>query len=74
MIKEEYIVIQLKDMCYYDDDFEYAPFFVKKDKDFESKYKKLEKLCKNYECFDEIEEFINNNFKKIEFETREIYV
>lgn len=74
MIKEEYIVIQLKDICYYDDDFVYEPFIVKKDKDFESKYKKLEKLCKNYECFYEIEDFINNNFEKIEFEKRIVEV
>lgn len=30
------VLVQLKDICYYDDDFEYEPFLVKADtKDFE---------------------------------------
>lgn len=73
---KDYIRIQLKDMCYYDDDFEYEPFIVKKDKDFEKKFKKLERLCKHYDSFDEVENFIDNNFEKLEldFEERIIYV
>lgn len=70
----EYILIQLKDICYYDDDFEYEPFLVKKDEKFEEKYKKLVNVCNNYEAFDEVEDFIHENFKTIEFEKRIIEI
>ena len=43
----EIIRIQLKDMCYYDDDFEYSAVYVVKDENFESKYEELVKICKN---------------------------
>ena len=71
---DKYVRIQLKDMCYYGDDFEYEPFIVEKDKDFEEKYNKLVKVCENYESFDEVVDFINTNFEKIGFETRYIEV
>lgn len=71
---KEYIRIQLKDCCYYDDDFEYEPFIVEKDENFEEKYNELVKVCENYESFDEVEDFINKNFEKIGFETRYIEV
>ena len=73
-MEKDYIRIQLKDICYYDDDFEYEPFIVKKDKDFEEKYKKLVEICKNYEMFDEVQDFINENFETIGFETRYVEV
>lgn len=71
---KEYVIIQLKDICYYDDDFEYEPFIVEKDKNFEEKYKELVKLCKNYNDFQEVEDFIYDNFKIINFEKRIIEV
>lgn len=71
---KEYVRIQLKDICYYDYDFEYEPFIVEKDENFEEKYNELVKVCKNYESFDEVEDFINKNFEKIGFETRYIEV
>lgn len=71
---KEYIIIQLKDMCYYDDDFEYEPFIVEKDENFEEKYNKLIKVCKNYNDFQEVEDFIYDNFKIINFEKRIIEV
>ncbi len=71
---EEYIIIQLKDICCYDDDFEYKPFIVKKDNDFEEKYNELIKVCKNYNDFQEVEDFIYDNFKIINFEKRIIEV
>lgn len=71
---KEYIRIQLKDMCCYDDDFEYEPFIVEKDENFEEKYNNLVKICKCYKSFDEVETFINENFEKIGFETRYIEV
>lgn len=73
-MKKEYVVIQLKDMEYYDDDFEYEPFIVEKDDNFEEKYKKLIYICKSYEDFNEIEEFIVENFNKLDFEKRVIEV
>ena len=71
---KEYIRIQLKDCCYYDDDFEYEPFIVEKDENFEEKYNKLIKVCKNYNDFQEVEDFIYDNFKIINFEKRIIEV
>ena len=71
---KELVLIQLKDLCYYDDNFEYKPFLVEKDKDFESKYKKLVKICNTYEQFDEVEEFIQENFIKLNFEKRTINI
>lgn len=71
---KEYIIIQLKDMCYYDDDFEYEPFIVEKDENFEEKYKELIKVCKSYNDFQEVEDFIYDNFKIINFEKRIIEV
>lgn len=70
------VLIQLKDLCYYDDDFEYDPILVEEtqDKDFEKKYEQLVKVCKNYECFDEVIDFINDNFNVISFETRVINI
>lgn len=62
------VMIKIKDICYYDDDFEYDPFFVIKEKDFENKYKQLETICKNYNDFQEVEDFIHDNFKKVEVE------
>ena len=70
----DYVIIQLKDICYYDDDFEYEPFIVEKDENFEEKYKKLIKVCKNYNDFQEVEDFIYDNFKIINFEKRIIEV
>lgn len=71
---KEYVVIQLKDMCYYDDDFEYDPIIVVKDADFEKKFKRLKKVCGNYESFDEVEEFIADNFETLKYEQRIIQI
>lgn len=71
---KELVLIQLKDMCYYDDDFEYEPFLVEKDKDFEKKYQELVKICNTYEQFDEVEDFIQENFIKLNFEQRIITI
>lgn len=74
MNKYDYVCIQIKDICYYDDDFEYEPIIVKKGEDFEEKYAELEKLCKNYESFDEVDEFIDTNFERIIYEERYLRV
>lgn len=71
---DKFVLIELKDICYYDDDFEYEPFIVKKDKDFEKKYKELESLCENYDDFQDVEDFICDNFEKIEFDKRVIEI
>lgn len=68
---ENYIRIELTDL--YDDDFD-LEYIVKKDKDFEEKYEKLVELCGNYEFFDEVQDFISENFETIGFETRYIEV
>lgn len=73
-MQEKLMVIKLKDICYYGDDFEYPPFLVKDEPNFEKKFQKLEYICKHYEDFQEIEDFITENFEKIEFEERIIYV
>ncbi len=70
----KYVVIQLKDTCNYDDDFEYKPFIVEKDDSFEETFEKLVEVCKNYEDFQEVEDFINTNFTKLDIEERVIRV
>lgn len=70
------ILIQLKDMCYYEDDFEYTPYLIdnKNAEGFDEKYEQLEKICHTYQDFSEVEDFINNNFKVIPFEKRIIEI
>lgn len=68
------VMIQLKDICYYEDSYEFEPIFVIKEKSFEEKYSKLVEICKNYEDYQEVEDFIYDNFKKIDVERREIEV
>lgn len=68
------VMIQLKDVCYYEDSYEFEPIFVIKEENFEEKYSKLVEVCKNYEDYQEVEGFIYDNFKKIDVERREIEV
>ena len=70
------ILIQLKDMCYYEDDFEYTPYLIDNEnaEEFNKKYEQLEKICHTYQDFNEVEDFINNNFKVIPFEKRVIEI
>ena len=71
---KDIVMIQLKDICNYNDDFEYEPMFICKDADFEEKYNGLVDICKNYECFEDIADYINDNFNAINVEIREIRV
>lgn len=64
------ILIQLKDLCNYEDDFEYEPILVEKDKEFEKKYKKFVKVCQTYENFQQVEDFISENFNRVAYEQR----
>jgi hypothetical protein len=68
------VMIQLKDICYYEDSYEFEPIFVIKEENFEEKYSKLVEVCKNYEDYQEVEDFIYDNFKRIDVERREIEV
>ena len=68
------VMIQLKDICYYEDSYEFEPIFVIKEENFEEKHSKLVEVCKNYEDYQEVEDFIYDNFKKIDVERREIEV
>ena len=68
------VMIQLKDICYYEDSYEFKPIFVIKEENFEEKYNKLVEVCKNYEDYQEVEDFIYDNFKKIDVERRKIEV
>lgn len=69
-------LIQLKDSCYYDDDFEYEPILVDESKDarFEEKYEQLRHICESYESFQEVEDFIHDNFTVISFNKRVINI
>lgn len=71
---KELVYIKIKDMCYYDDDFEYDAILVEKCDDFEEKMKQLEELCKNYDDFQQVEDFISDNFYKVNYEIRKIFV
>ena len=68
------IMIQLKDICYYEDNFEFDPIFVIKEDNFEEKYNKLVEICKNYEDYQEVEDFIYDNFKRINVDKRLILI
>lgn len=67
-MEKDYVIIQL-----YDDEFN-NKYIIKKDEDFEKKYEKLVELCGKYEYFDEVQDFINENFETIGLETRYIEV
>lgn len=73
-MKNKIVAIKLKDLCYYDDDFKYDTIYVEKGKDFEEKYKEFVNICKNWEDFEEVYEYIANNFTRIDIEEREIMV
>lgn len=73
----EYIMIKIKDNNNYLDNNEETilyQFLVEKDKDFDEKYEKLLKICKDYLDFQEIIDFICDNFKEIKVDEREIWV
>lgn len=70
-----YMLIQLKDLCCYENDFEYEPFLVKADTpNFEEKYTELVEVCSNYDNFQEIEDFISENFEVVNCEKRTIEI
>ena len=58
------ILIKLEDSEYYDDKYNFPSFIVEYEENIEEK---LEKVCKNYDDFNEVEDFIKNNFKNIEY-------
>ena len=66
---EHLVMLQLMDEC---GDNEVYPVLVKKDKNFEKKYEKLLKLCRSYENFQEIEDFLYENFDVVNVEEREV--
>lgn len=70
----EIVRIQLKDINSYDDDFKYSAVYVEKDNNFDKKYEEFVEICSNYEDFQEVEDFIHDNFKQIEVEEIEIYI
>ena len=74
MNNTEYVLIQLKDKFYYGDDFEFTPYVVKRNENFEDKYNEFVKVCENYKDYGEVDDFMNENFEKIYFETRYIEV
>lgn len=61
------ILIKLEDSEYYDDKYNFPSFIVEYEENIEEKLKELEKVCKNYDDFNEVEDFIKNNFKNIEY-------
>lgn len=48
-------------------------FYIIKDKDFDIKYKQLQELLKNYETYQDIEDFIYINFNLVDLEIQELY-
>lgn len=61
------ILIKLEDSEYYDDKYNFPSFIVEYEENIEEKLKELEKVCKSYDDFNEVEDFIKNNFKNIEY-------
>lgn len=68
---DKYALIRLHDID--DIDFDYT-IIVEKTDDFEEKYAKLESLCESYDNFQEIEDFIYDNFNKLGYDEREITI
>ena len=48
--------------------------YTKYARDFDEKYEKLLKICKDYLDFQEIIDFICDNFKEIKVDEREVWV
>lgn len=68
----EIVEINLRDYEY--NDFDYETFYIIKTKDFEKKYEQLMKIAKEYEDFQEVYDFIHNNFITIDIDYRVIGV
>lgn len=49
-------------------------YLVERTKDFDKKLRGLRKVCNNYEDWDEVETYVNNNFKVVSFDTRDINI
>lgn len=76
----KYAIIQYIDTEYYEDNFNYAPIIVKKDKDFNEKIKKLQEVSDNYYSdYEEqdigicevLDKFIEDNFEVLSYDTIE---
>ena len=76
-MENEYVIIKIKDNNNYLDNNEdtlMCQYLLKKDKDFNEKYEKLLKICKEFSNFQEVEDFIYDNFEKVNIDEREIWV
>lgn len=71
---KDIVKIRLKDICYYEDNFEYNPIYVIKNEKFEENINKLKEICENYDSFQEIDDFIDDNFEKIDIEEIEFEI
>lgn len=68
----EIVEINLRDYEY--NDFDYETFYIIKTKDFEKKYEQLMKIAREYEDFQEVYDFIHNNFITIDIDYRVVGV
>lgn len=68
---DKYALIKFHDID--DIDFDYT-IIVEKTDDFEEKYAELERLSESYDNFQEIEDFIYDNFNKLGYDEREITI
>lgn len=71
---KDIVKIRLKDICYYEDNFEYNSIYVIKNEKFEENINKLKEICENYDSFQEIDDFIDDNFEKIDIEEIEFEI
>lgn len=49
-------------------------YLVKKTKDFSKKLSGLRKVCDSYEDWNEVEEYVNNNFKVVDYTEKTIQI
>lgn len=63
----EIAIITLRDTNKYDNN-EDIVYYIKKDKDFDNKILKFRDLVKTYTNFQEVEDFIFDNFKQIQLD------
>ena len=68
---ENIAVIRLMDDQYDKDDN--LIYYIRKDEQFEAKMEKFKKVLKTHENFQEIEDFIFDNFEHITLDTYKLY-
>lgn len=71
---DKLVLIKLKEICVFYDNFEYKPYLVVADDEFEKKLDGLKNVCRNYSDFEEVTEYVKNNFEILNFDEEVIQI